>query len=78
MHYLPYIGVFFTGLLVGYLLHYWLTIRRQFDGIMWVTRGEDRMRYLLELVENPELLEHKPVVIFKVVSRSEPVDSVRE
>jgi hypothetical protein len=75
MQTLIYIGILWGGLLVGfiggYLLRHWLLSMQAFDGVMRVTRNEEKTVYSLELHEDPDMLAFKPEVIFKVVTDME-------
>jgi hypothetical protein len=75
MQILIYIGIFWGGLLVGvisgFMLHHWLRSMQSFDGVMRVTRNEEKTVYSLELHEDPDMLAYKPEVIFKVVTDME-------
>jgi len=44
---------------------------QSFDGVMRVTRNEEKTVYSLELHEDPDMLAYKPEVIFKVVTDME-------
>lgn len=77
MQILLYLGIFWGGLLVGYMLHYWLISMKSFDGIMRVTKDEETTVYSLELRQNPDMLAFQDLVIFKVVSDSK-VDPIRK
>jgi hypothetical protein len=72
MQTLIYIGIFWGGLLVGiiagFMLHHWLRSMQSFDGVMRVTRNEEKTVYSLELHEDPDMLAFKPEVIFKVIT----------
>lgn len=70
MQILIYIGIFWGGLAVGYMLRHWLLSMKSFDGVMRVTRNEEEEKtvYSLELNEDPDMLAFKPEVIFKVIT----------
>jgi len=54
------------GILVGFLLKTWLVRREKSSGTIYVTEGEERLLYSLELDEYPEELKFKKKVVFKV------------
>jgi hypothetical protein len=68
MQLLLYFGIFWGGLFVGYMLHHWLISMRSFDGIMRVTKEDEKTVYSLELTEEPDMLAYQTLVIFKVVT----------
>jgi hypothetical protein len=65
------VGIFYVGIAVGFILRKWLFSRREYTGSIYVTRNEDRILYSLELDENPEELEFRDEVIFKVKTSEE-------
>jgi hypothetical protein len=70
--------VFWTGVIVGYLLKTWLITRfMDYSGTIVVNRDEVREKtvYSLVLDEYPEKLEFKKIVIFKVDSSDENTES---
>jgi len=77
MIYVLCIAIFWGGLFVGYMAHYWVTSMQTFSGTMRVIRDEEKTVYSLELDEDPEELAYKPMVIFKVVTDLK-IDSDRE
>lgn len=60
------IGIFFGGLCIGYLIHFWLISIQAYSGTLRISKGEDKMVFSLEVGEDPEMLAYRPLVIFKV------------
>lgn len=59
------------GGIIGFVM---CAIRRNassYAGRMVIIREEDRLVYSLELDEDPAMLEHKPEVVFRVVTSDE-------
>lgn len=63
------ITVFLIGVGLGIWLT-WLYLRRRFDGFMNVLEYDDKKVMSLVLNDDPEILENKRTVIFKVVHES--------
>jgi|KBSSwiS6_1023812.scaffolds.fasta_scaffold360866_1 hypothetical protein len=63
-----YFGIFWGGLFVGYMLHHWIISMKSFDGVMRVTKDEEKTVYSLELTEDPDMLAYQSLVIFKVIT----------
>lgn len=68
MQFLLYFGILFGGVCIGYALRHWLFTMQSFDGVMRVTKGEEKTVYSLELHEDPDLLAFKQEVVFKVIT----------
>ena len=54
------------GIIVGFYIKTWLVRREKSSGTIYVTEGEERLLYSLELDEYPEELKFKKKVVFKV------------
>jgi hypothetical protein len=57
------------GIMIGFLLHAWLSNRfRDYSGIIHVEKDQltEKTVYSLELADYPEKLEFQKVVVFKV------------
>lgn len=63
-----YIGILFGGICIGYAVRHWLAAMQSFDGVMRVTKSEEKTVYSLELHEDPDNLAFKNEVIFKVIT----------
>jgi hypothetical protein len=59
-------GVFFLGMLVGYLVRVLVARSIGYSGVINVTKTADKTLYLLELSGEPEELENEREVLFKV------------
>lgn len=66
-----YLGIFWGGVFVGYVAHYWAVSMKSFDGIMRIIKDDEKTVYSLELHENPDMLAFQDLVIFKVVTDPE-------
>ena len=72
---LIYIGVFWAGLLVGFLLRSWMRRRLiNYAGVLVKTVEDGRILYSLELHEQIEELDNNDTITFKVVSAEESLD----
>lgn len=58
--------IFFLGLILGFVIHMLARRLHNYDGIINVTRTDEKLIYSLELHEDPEALEFMDEVIFKV------------
>ena len=58
--------IFLLGFSVGYTVKRWLTRRVSTSGIIYVTHGEEKTLYSLELNDYPDAIDFKKVVVFKV------------
>jgi hypothetical protein len=68
MEILLFILIFYAGVFAGFGMKTWLYSRYSYSGTINVTKGVDKTLYLLELDDDPEELETKKEVVFKVVS----------
>lgn len=66
MSLLVYIGVFFGGLIIGYLMHFWLISMQAYSGTLRIRKDGAKTVYSLELDEDLDMLAYKPLVIFKI------------
>lgn len=63
----PWYLIFAVGLIVGYLIGMLLSLdRKSHDGVIHVTQGEDRDKYLFEFNIPPEKIPRMKNVIFAV------------
>lgn len=69
-----YVVIFYFGGAVGFLLHMWLIKNSDFDGTITVTKNDDKTLYSLILEDDPENLEFKEQVVFRVTSEVETLD----
>lgn len=60
------IGVFYFGVFIGFILRKWLVDRSGYDGDLLIIKDDDKIIYSLELHEDPEMMEFKNELIFKV------------
>jgi hypothetical protein len=66
-----------VGILLGFIFKAFLTNKfEEYSGIMYIRKDEERIVYSLVLNEDPETLEFKDILIFKVETSEE--DLVRE
>ncbi len=54
------------GITVGFYIKTWIVRREKSSGTIYVTEGEEKTLYSLELEEYPEALKFKKKVVFKV------------
>lgn len=67
--------IFSVGVSVGYLLKAWFTIRfRDYSGTIFVEKDEEKTLYSLELDDDPETLQFRKILTFKVDSSVENLD----
>ena len=66
MDILIYIIIFYAGVFIGYLMHWWLLYRASISGTIFVTHDHEKTLYSLELADYPEKLEFKKQVVFNV------------
>jgi len=60
------IGVFYFGVFIGFILRKWLVDRSGYDGDLLIIKDDNKIVYSLELHEDPETMEFKNELIFKV------------
>jgi hypothetical protein len=60
------IGVFYFGVFIGFILRKWIVDRSGYDGDLLIIKDDDKIIYSLELHEDPEMMEFKNELIFKV------------
>lgn len=65
------IAIFYIGMFVGFFLRKWVVDKRDYDGVINVTKTDDKMTYSLELLEDPEELEFRDEVIFRIKTSSD-------
>lgn len=66
---LEIILIFCAGASVGFVIKSWMAHRFENSaGIIYVEKNEETMRYTLELTEDPETLQFKKRVIFRIDS----------
>lgn len=64
---LIYVGIFWVGALVGFLLKAWMDYRfTNYTGTILVTHDKEKTVYSLILDEYPDSIEFKKEVVFKV------------
>jgi hypothetical protein len=63
--------IFLLGIAAGSAIRGFLYRRSRTSGTIYVTHGEEKTLYSLELTEYPEKLEFKKQVVFKVEASSE-------
>lgn len=68
MEIIIWVLIFSLGLSLGYLIKDIRDRRASTSGTIYVTHGEEKTLYSLELNEYPEAIEFKKVVVFKVES----------
>ena len=61
-------GIFFAGLIVGVGLEVWLRSMSSYTGKMVITEEETGLKYTLEVFDDPELIQYKKEIVFKVES----------
>lgn len=71
---LIYVGIFYAGLMLGFVLRAVLARMSTASGTIHVIRDREKTVYSLELADYPEELRFKKEVVFKVDS-SEIIDS---
>jgi len=59
-------GVFFGGLILGYLVHWAMISMQSYSGTLRIRKDGEKTVYSLELDEDLEMLTFKPLVIFKI------------
>jgi len=68
------IGVFYFGVFIGFVLRKWIVDRSGYDGDLLIIKDDDKIIYSLELHEDPEMMEFKNELIFKVKPLEESSD----
>jgi hypothetical protein len=68
---LVFIGAFWLGIVVGFILKSFLVSRAKVSGTIFVTRSDEKLLYSLVLEDYPESIEFKKQIVFKV-DASEP------
>ena len=68
------IGVFYFGVFIGFILRKWLVDRSGYDGDLLIIKDDDKIIYSLELHDDPEMMEFKNELIFKVKPLEESSD----
>jgi hypothetical protein len=69
---LAYALVFYSGLILGFLLKTLLMHRfKKYSGTMLITKGEGKTVYSLVLDDYPEKLEFRKQILFKVEASEE-------
>lgn len=58
--------IFWLGVIIGFVLHMLMRRLHNYDGVINITRTENKLIYSLILDENPENLEFMDEVIFRV------------
>lgn len=76
MRYLVYVLIFDLGWLVGMMFHVWIKGKRAYEGSIVVTREGSKLIYTLVVNDDPEKIEHRKDILFKVVTPEE--DLIRE
>lgn len=66
MSVLTIIALLLVGFSAGYSVKHFLVRRVRTSGTIYVTHGEEKTLYSLELSDYPETLEFKKQVVFKV------------
>lgn len=60
------------GVGVGYFIGWWVQFEKSYGGIIVITKEEGRTIYSLELLNNPEELEFKDKILFKIKAPEGP------
>lgn len=68
------IGVFYFGVFIGFVLRKWIVDRSGYDGDLLIIKDDNKIIYSLELHEDPEMMEFKNELIFKVKPLEESSD----
>jgi hypothetical protein len=69
--------VFDIGIVIGFMIRFLLVKHlSDYDGVIQVSKVEGKLVYLLELTEDPEALQYRNEVIFKIMQVEE--DSTAE
>lgn len=71
MNIIFYILTFCLALMLGFLIAKLLGRRTESSGSIVITKNEGRTLYMLELDDNPEKIEFKKKIVFKVVPDDE-------
>jgi hypothetical protein len=74
MQILIYILIFYGGFAVGFIIKSWLQYRTGYNGVLLMTKENDKKLYSLMLDDYPEKIELKKEVILKVVASTEESD----
>lgn len=71
---LIWILIFGWGVITGFAAKAWLTVKRDYGGVITVTRDGDKLVYSLELQDDPVEIQYKKEVLFKVDTPEESPD----
>lgn len=66
--------VLYFGLVIGFLASELLRRNRTISGTIYVIRTDEKTLYSLELTEDPEMIEFKKKVVFKVDNSKDGLD----
>jgi hypothetical protein len=66
MSLLTILGVFFAGVVSGYLMHWAMISMQTYSGTLRIRKDGEKTVYSLELDEDLDMLAYKPLVIFKI------------
>lgn len=58
--------VLLIGIAIGYVLRLSVGAMSAYNGTIHVTKEDDKIVYSLDLEEDPELLQYKSEVVFKI------------
>lgn len=68
------IVVLYFGFVVGFLVSELIRRNKSISGTIYVIRTDEKTLYSLELTEEPEMIEFKKKVIFKVDNSKDGLD----
>jgi hypothetical protein len=66
IHIASYLAILIVGFSIGFSVRAWLVRRQKVGGVIYVIKGDEKLTYSLELEDDPEMLQFKKQVIFKV------------
>jgi hypothetical protein len=66
--------VLYFGLVIGFLVCELMRRNRTISGTIYVIRTDEKTLYSLELTEDPEMIEFKKKVVFKVDNSKDGLD----
>jgi hypothetical protein len=61
-----YLLIFYSGVAVGWFLFRFISKVKDYDGVIVITEGEDKLLYSLELYDDVAGIEDKSELIFKI------------
>lgn len=61
-----FVLVFFLGVGVGFVTRMFVFLKRDYDGNILIQKDEDKIVYTLELTDDPEKIQYRNELIFKV------------